>query len=305
MGSVFENIKCNICGNGKYDVMYKDRYGDKKMINEKDIIKKFKSSGDETLIDQVVRCRNCGLMYVNPRIRQEFIIRGYSGGEDSNFVSQVKGRELTFKKSLRLINRYGKKGRLLDIGTAAGSFLHAAKEDGWEAYGVEPNRWLCRWGMKHYGISIKPGTIFDNRFKDDFFDAVTLWDVLEHTPEPGKVLDECRRILKKQGLLVINYPNIGSWIARLLGRKWVFLLSVHLFYFDRKTIRKILEKEGFSVVLFRPHYQRLALGYLVRRMGAYSRLLSSIGAFLVKLFRMENVLVPYWLGQTLVIARKK
>src|SRR3989344_9410204 len=201
MGSVFENIKCNICSNDGYDVVYKDSYGDKKIINEEAIIKKFKSSGDETLIDQVVRCRNCGLVYVNPRIRQEFIIKGYSGGEDSNFVSQVKGRELTFKKSLRLINRYSKKGRLLDIGTAAGSFLHVAKKEGWDVYGIEPNRWLCRWGMRHYGISIKPGTIFDNRFKNDFFDVVTLWDVLEHTPEPSKVLDECRRILKKQGLL--------------------------------------------------------------------------------------------------------
>ena len=307
---IFESIRCNICGNDGYEILYKDRYGDKKIINEGEIIKKFKSSGDETLVDQVVRCKKCNLVFVNPRIRQEFIIKGYSEGKDENFVSQVKGREATFSKSIKLIDRYYgknslKKGKILDIGTAAGSFLHAAKKDGWDVYGIEPNGWLCDWGKKHYRIDIKPGTIFDNRFKSSFFDVVTLWDVLEHTPDPKKVLDECGRLLKKDGLIAINYPDIGSWIAKLLGRRWVFLLSVHLFYFDRKTIRKMLEKEGFDIVLFRPHYQRLALDYLVHRMGAYSRLLSRIGAFLVRLLRMENILVPYWLGQTLVMAKKR
>jgi hypothetical protein len=60
--------------------------------------------------------------------------------------------------------------------------------------------------------------------------------------------------LKEDGLLVINYPDIGSWIARLMGRSWVFLLDVHLYYFTRATIHKLLDDAGFDVVCMRPHF---------------------------------------------------
>lgn len=307
--SIFEKVRCNICGSDDYIVLFEDRYGKGKRISENDIMLKFKSSGDETLVDRVVRCKKCGLAYINPRINTNLILKGYSEGEDERFVSQAKGREATFAKSLRLIEKHikrknGKKGKILDVGTAGGSFLHVAKRAGWEVHGVEPNRWLCDWGKKHYGIDIKPGTIFDHTFSQDSFDVVTLWDVLEHTPDPKKVLEECRRLLKKDGLLVINYPDIGSWIARLMGRRWVFLLSVHLFYFSRKTMRDILGRLGFEVVVFRPHFQMLGLGYLARRMNAYSKTLSRAGSFLAGALHIENVQIPYWLGQTLVIARK-
>ena len=89
---------------------------------------------------------------------------------------------------------------------------------------------------------------------------MTLWDVLEHTPDPKSEVREAHRLLNDEGLLVINYPDIGSWIARVMGRSWVFLLDVHLYYFTRATIRKLLEDAGFEVVRIRPHFQRLALG---------------------------------------------
>jgi SAM-dependent methyltransferase len=164
---------------------------------------------------------------------------------------------------------------------------------------------LCKWGKKYYGIDIKPGTIFNHKFPSGFFDVITLWDVLEHTPDPIKVLEECNGLLKKNGLLVVNYPDIGSWLARIMKRRWVFLLSVHLFYFDRKTIKMSLNKTGFKPVLFKPHFQKLALGYLVFRMKAYSQFLHKTGDFFTKGLHLENLQIPYWLGQTLVVARKK
>ena len=72
------------------------------------------------------------------------------------------------------------------------------------------------------------------------------------------------------GLLVINYPDIGSWIARVMGRSWVFLLDVHLYYFTRVTIRKLLEDAGFDVIRIRPHFQRLGFGYILHRATPYA-----------------------------------
>ena len=157
----FEDVKCNLCGADDYKILIKSKY-EKQRYD--DLIDKFRSSGDETLIDQVVQCKKCGLIYINPRLKSEDIVKGYSEGEDENFVSQAKGREITFEKNLKLIEKYYKvKGKILDIGTAGGTFLHVAKKHGWDVYGIEPNKWLCKWGKEKYGIEILPGILFDHK----------------------------------------------------------------------------------------------------------------------------------------------
>ena len=157
------------------------------------------------------------------------------------------------------------KGRLLDVGTAAGAFLSAARDDGWEAMGIEPNRWLADWGRDEYGVPIQVGSIDDVSTPDGHFDVVTLWDVIEHTPDPLHVLRRTRQLLKDDGLLVVNFPDIGSWIARAMGRSWPFLSSVHLYYFTRETMRATLQTAGFEIATVRPHVQRLELDYLLSR----------------------------------------
>ena len=298
----FEDVRCNLCGADDYKVIIKSRYDSEQ---QEDLSVKFRSSGDETLIDQVVRCNQCELMYINPRIKSDRIIEGYSEGTDEGFISQEKGRLITFDRCMDLIEKHKKNGKVLDVGTAGGTFLKSAKDRGWEVHGIEPNKWLANWGREHYGIDIKPGTIFDHKFDDNTFDVVTLWDVLEHVPDPKKTLDECNRILKEDGLIVVNYPDVGSWISRIMRSKWVFLLSVHLYYFTPKTIRNMLDKTGFSIVKKKPHFQTLQLDYLIFRMKAYSGLLSKVSNMVVKPLRLQNLQIPYWLGQTLIIARKK
>ncbi len=160
---------------------------------------------------------------------------------------------------------------------------------------------LCK---KYYDIQIAIGTIFDGKFKNEQFDVVTLWDVLEHTPNPVDTLNECLRVLKRDGLLVVNYPDIGAWISRLMGRRWVFLLSVHYFYFTRKTIRKTLEKNGFSILKIKPHYQTLELDYILVRATPYVGFIAKALRALVNAAGIGKMQLPYWIGQTLVVAKK-
>ncbi len=295
-----EYIKCNLCGSPEYEVIHKGLKDEKV-----DLTKKYASSSNIIGNEQIVKCKSCGLKYVNPRLTDKEIVSGYSEGSDELFISQAKGRELTFKKSLKLIEKYSNKGKILDVGTAGGSFLKVAKNDGWIVEGIEPNKWLCNWAFKNYDIKVKPGTLFDYKFKNDEFDVITLWDVLEHVTDPKKTLNECSRIMKQNGLLVVNYPDIGSFVAKSMGKRWIFLLSVHLFYFDKKTIKKILNETGFEVIKIKKHFQTLNLGYLVYRMKAYNEFLYNLGNKTVNLLHLNNLLIPYWLGQTLVLARKR
>lgn len=301
--ALLEHVVCNQCGADDVAVVYPPRY---EQARPDQIDESFRSSGDEILVDRLVRCKRCGLMYLDPRLRQDVILNAYSVGEDPNFVSQVEARERTFERSLAYLERFmPARGRVLDIGTAAGSFLAVARRRGWEVAGCEPNRWLCEWGARHYGLPLQPGTVFDMQLPAASFDLVTLWDVLEHTPDPKAVLQEAARVLRPGGWLVVNYPDISSSIARLMGRRWVFLLSVHLYYFTPDSIRRMLDSVGFRTVRMRLHWQSLELGYLFFRMRPYIPWLANFGSRVARALRLERMNIPYWMGQRLVLARRE
>lgn len=299
----FEYVKCNLCGKeNDYAVIYKATPPEQRNVSSEN----YSAASYHVLEDQVVRCNNCGLMYINPRPRSEMIVKGYSDAVDENYVSQFEGRYATFKAGIKEIEKhYGKKGKVLDVGCAAGIFLKACKEEGWDTYGVEPSRWLADWGNKKFNANIKAGTLEEAHYPDNFFDVVTLWDVLEHVPDPAATLKEIHRILKPGGLVAVNYPNIGSKLAKTFGRKWWFLLSIHLFYFTPKTIYAMLEKLGFEPLVHKRHYQKLKVGYLVFRIKPYSKLLYNVLNPLVNALRLSEKNFTYYASQSLVIAKKK
>ncbi len=296
-----ENIRCDLCGQDNYLVVYKGALKEEEGCSAE----VFKSSGHGVSEDTIVKCNNCSLAYVNPRVKAEKIIDGYSQGSDEAFVSQIKGREATSLAGIKYIEKFSKPGKILDIGTAGGTFLAVAKKRGWQVSGVEPNKWLCDFSQRHYGIYIQPGTIEDLKYPDGHFDVITMWDVIEHVPNPTEVLQKCHRLLKPGGFIYLNYPDYNSYAARLMRGKWIFLLSVHIYYFTRLTIKKMLEKTGYQTLNYRTHFQTLNLGYLVTRMKPYSKLLYKLGNLGTGLLHIKNFPIKYWLGQTGVIARKK
>jgi 2-polyprenyl-3-methyl-5-hydroxy-6-metoxy-1,4-benzoquinol methylase len=298
---VFEEVLCVVCGSDQHEVVHEARYAG----STRDPVETFRASGDQLLVDRLVRCRECQFQYVSPRLRGDVILTCYAEGDDPLYVSQVDARMRTFLAAIDEIERAtGHKGRLLDVGTAAGAFVAAAARRGWDAQGCEPNRWLAEWGAKHFGIRVRQGDLLQQSYPDQSFDVITLWDVIEHTPDPRAVLDRCHRLLRPGGVLIVNYPDIGSWVARALGRRWLFLTSVHLWYFDRRTIRTMLEKSGFKVERIRPHVQRLELDYILFRGAILSQSLSRAARAIVGALRLGRAQVPYWLGQTFVLSRK-
>ena len=298
---LLEPVACAQCGGTEVDVVHPARYD---AARPDDIIAAYRSSGDEILVDRLVRCRRCGLQYLDPRVRRDLVLQAYEEGTDETFVSQAEAREASFAPYLPIIEKLrGGVGRVLDVGTAGGSFLAVAKRRGWEVLGCEPNRWLCRWAREHYGIDVRPGTVADLGLAGGSMDVVTLWDVLEHTPDPVATLRECRRVLTDGGILVVNVPDSDSLVARLMGRRWVFLLSVHLYYFTSSSLERMLRSTGFTPIRRARHWQRLELGYIAQRAGGYVPLLGRVADAMFRALRLTHVTVPYWLGQTNVMAR--
>lgn len=296
-----EAVSCGICNSNDSNIVYPEL----PEINNLNPKKVFSSSSHSISVEQIVKCKKCGLVYVNPRFKTSIIVGGYSSAIDHDYISQEKARIKTFMKCLSVLNLYsGQRGKLLDIGAAAGYFVKVAQDDGWKAEGVEPSHWMAKYAQK-LGVKVQPGTIHDNKFKAGSFDAVTYWDVLEHVPNPLMDLKKTNKLLRKGGTLIVNYPDLDSLPAKIFKRKWWFILSIHLWYFTPKTIAKLLNKTGFKVIKIQPHIQSLELGYLTYRLKPYSE----VGyKFLHSIFRFLGLLefcLPYYAGQTMVIARKK
>lgn len=305
-GNSEEYIRCNLCGADDYKIIYKKIDNTEKVS----LLDKFSAAKGFLCTDQIVRCNECGLVYINPRTKSDIIIDSTSKGDDEKYVSQEKGRMETFEKELKWLNKYTKKGRLLDVGCAAGFFLNVAKKAKWDAQGVEPNKWLANHGKENYGLKVFAGTLEDAEFKDEEFEVITLWDVIEHMPDPNGSLKEINRIMKPGGTLVVSTPDYSSIFAKIFGRKWWFLLSHHLFYFTPRTMKMMLEQNGFKVKVKKLHWQKLNLQYMIDMVKHLSKsklvhkghkTLSSV----FKLFKLHKLEIPYYASQIDIIAVKK
>lgn len=156
----------------------------------------------------------------------------------------------TFERYLDLLAQSGAKvGSMLDIGAATGFFLDIARRRGWKAYGVEASDYAA--GVaRSKGLDVMTGVLEDYPAAPDFFDAITAWDVIEHLHCPRNTIRRMNAVLKPGGLLAINTPDSGSALAQVLGVKWHLVVPPeHLNLFHRKSLRRLLEENGFQVVM--------------------------------------------------------
>jgi 2-polyprenyl-3-methyl-5-hydroxy-6-metoxy-1,4-benzoquinol methylase len=174
---------------------------------------------------------------------------------------------------------------LLDLGAAAGFFVEQAAAIGWHAEGLELSKWASDYAKNVVGVQVGQGTLRDARYADRSFDAVTMWEVIEHLPDPRAELAEIRRILRPGGMLHFSTPDAGSAVARLSGRRWLGWRKIpeHLFYFDLPSLRQLLAHEGFEIVSHRYVALIVTWQYALQRLGAmlgtsvFERIPQSVG----------------------------
>ncbi len=194
----------------------------------------------------------------------------------------------TFQKYLDRIVRLGKKSadgakkKLLDVGAATGFFMNLARGRGFDVTGVE----LCDFAAakgRERGLPIITGTLESARLPENYFDVVTMCDVLEHVTDPKNFLLEARRILAPEGLLVINTPDAESLVARILGKRWHLIVPPeHLHYLSPKNVGEFLCKNGFEIIENTTIGKRFTLQYIFKTLYKWQKL--SLWNSLSKLF---------------------
>ena len=299
MNNKYEFVKCPLCNRNDYEIII---HQTKKIGRGKKYFEAIFNSSSSIFCDQVVRCKKCNFIYLNPRIKQKIINKGYSFSKDRKFISQNKNRIKTFKNTLNIISERIdlSKKKILDIGSGGGAFLKACKDNNIIAEGIEPNKWLVNYSKKKYGVNISTRKL-DKITKS--YDIISLFDVLEHIPNIKLTIKKIYKLVKKDGYIIINVPDHDSLARKLLRKKWPFYLSVHLHYFNKDSLCGLLNKK-FNLVYSRPYWQFLELDYVLERASEYFRILKILKKT-ISFLNLDKTSLKYNMGQTLFIFKKK
>jgi 2-polyprenyl-3-methyl-5-hydroxy-6-metoxy-1,4-benzoquinol methylase len=264
-----ETIGCNLCSDPRFRPL-------------------FKVNGF-----QIAECIGCGLVYTNPRLRiealKEIYDQSYFRSDNSlvhgyvDYAAEAPLIRRTFRQRWRhLLRIHGKaNGRLLDLGCAFGYLLQIARSDGWEVAGLDASLHAVHHAQTKLQLPVQHSDLSEIPFPDRSFDIITLWDVIEHLPDPLGVVKSCRAKLKAGGLFSIITPDSSSFSARLFGSKWVEYQKPHehLYFFSRKRLSQVLESMGFRVEAAGTAAKHVPLGFALERLESYlPRVFGVLGA---------------------------
>jgi 2-polyprenyl-3-methyl-5-hydroxy-6-metoxy-1,4-benzoquinol methylase len=263
-----QEVPCRLCGGADADFLFEAR---------------------DRLYDvegsfRYVRCRQCGLVYMNPQVVPECVGSLYPqeyGPHADKSQSPRTGllklrdripqipilgrafRSMTDARAIGpVLRKLGEQKRLLDVGCGNGSFLDAMRrQTGCEIEGLDLSPGAVAQAKQLYGLDVFHGTISQAPFAAASFDVITAWWYLEHVPDPQESVREMARLLKPGGLCVIGVPNCDSFFSRIFKDKWYHLdCPRHLCLWSPATMRRLLTDHGLSVK--RIAYDRTPWGLL-------------------------------------------
>jgi SAM-dependent methyltransferase len=244
-GVELESVPCDLCGSDTPDVWFRAR----------------DTSLNLPYVFVIVRCRSCGLAYVNPRPTPRAIDRFYGVEYFEDFTSgrlhSPKARRLFKAVYNRITGRLASEiealppGRVLDVGCGDGRYLSLFRERGWEAFGVDPSRVAIE-RAKSLGLKVFHGSLPDVGLPTAFFDLAIMRYTIENMHNPSRVLQEVHRVLKPNGRLFLAAPMIDCLFARASKQYSSYVDAPrHLYLFTVGTLSRMLQKHGFCVTVMK------------------------------------------------------
>ncbi len=210
---------------------------------------------------QIVECESCGFKFTNPRPDESELGRYYKSEDYVSHSNTNKGfinsiyqwvRKYTLLKKLQLISKYFKTGSILDIGCGTGEFLNTCQNAKWKTLGIEPDVDARQMAIKNFNLDVRN----ENELAllpDASFDIISMWHVLEHVPALNERIDELKRLIKPNGIIIIAVPNCNSLDALTYKEKWAaYDVPRHLYHFTPKDIETLFLKHELKLFRILP-----------------------------------------------------
>jgi 2-polyprenyl-3-methyl-5-hydroxy-6-metoxy-1,4-benzoquinol methylase len=299
-----KKIKCPLCNSSKFRILYRSTLTksdfDPKVIqaNLKNTLDDYRKHG------QIVKCTECNLVYTNPMEDTKSLLRGYKEVVDTEYLKTETYRKYLSSHHLAVVRKFKKKGDILDIGCFAGFFLELAKQKKWKTFGIEPSKWASTIARKR-GIKIIGQDITTAKIKKESFDAVTMWDVIEHLPNPQEVIKIIHKILKKDGIVAFGTPNIESLLAKTLRERYPYLIRMHILLYSPKTLKKLFEENGFKVIHVSSYGRTYPLAYILDRIKSKNIIFLNFKKIILSYKRLAQLTIHLNLRDEFVMIAKK
>ncbi|MEK9183017.1 MAG: class I SAM-dependent methyltransferase, partial [Patescibacteria group bacterium] len=262
----------------------------------------------------IYRCQECGLIFVWPIPKntgglysKDYFKGAALGYGYVDYEKDKAAMKKTFNVYLDKVEKIlPTKGRLLDVGSALGSFLQLASRRWWQVSGVEISDYAAK-HTRDCGLDVICGTTKDLLSKSGFFDALTYLDVFEHLSDPKAELAAAHQLLKSGGLLIINTPDTNSVFSLILGKNWHLLTPPeHLFVFNRNNLTKMLESCGFEILSVCHIGKKFTLQYIIQTLYNWQKIF--IWRWLTEIFKnnfLGRISLPVNLRDNMFIIAKK
>lgn len=210
---------------------------------------------------QIVACESCGFKFTNPRPEADKLGPYYKSEEYVSHSNTKKGfinstyqmvRKYTLLKKLQLISKYFKTGNILDIGCGTGEFLNTCKAAKWNTIGIEPDPDAREMARTNFGLDVRTEDELQ-LLPDANFDAITMWHVLEHVPNLNQRVEDLKRLIKPNGIIIIAVPNCNSLDAKIYRENWAaYDVPRHLYHFTPNDIERLFQNHGIKLTRILP-----------------------------------------------------
>ena len=214
---------------------------------------------------RMVKCDGCGLVRSDP-IADPAVLETLYQQSAFTYGDEVANLKRTYGRYLAKLDSFGvRKDTLLEIGCGNGFFLEQALAHGYRAVrGVEPSREASASAGALVRSQIVCDVMRPGLFAPDQFDVICLFQVFDHIADPGALLDECHRVLKPGGVILLFNHNVAALSARLLREHSPIVDIEHTYLYSPKTISRLLERHGFKLRTAGAVWNRVSLYYLAR-----------------------------------------
>jgi SAM-dependent methyltransferase len=203
---------------------------------------------------QIVRCPRCRLAYVDrlptvDELRRIYDEQYFNGATYTDYQADKAGTQLNFRQRLNTLLRYAeRRDALFEIGSAYGFFLELAREHWQRVEGVEFTPDGAAHARDVLGLNVRQGDVESYPPAANSFDAVVMWDTIEHLYDPALAVRASAEALRPGGLLALTTGDIEALLPRLRGPSWRLIIPQHLYYFSVKSLTWLFETHGLDVV---------------------------------------------------------